>query len=98
MRGLAARWRSGELEDLKRMARMAAAGFWSQVRARVQAMAHGRARTSRAAAAFLFGALALLAFSSAAWAAEPVQAEASFSSAGGFARLVIKFNEDVTSE
>ena len=43
-------------------------------------------------------ACAALAFPALATAAEPVQAEASFSSAGGFARLVIKFNEDVTSE
>jgi hypothetical protein len=42
--------------------------------------------------------LAYLAFSAQAIAADPVKAEASFSSSGGFARLVIKFDEDVGSE
>jgi hypothetical protein len=46
----------------------------------------------------LFAALACLAFSSPGRAAEPVKAEAAFSSEGGYARLVIKFAEDVTSE
>src|SRR5579859_2054487 len=76
------------------MARMAAAGFWSRLRAAAQALA----RSSRAAAAVLLGALACLAFSSPGFAAEPVKAEAAFSSEGGYARLVIKFAEDVTSE
>src|SRR5580693_3289826 len=80
------------------MARMAAAGFWSRMRARAQATAHGLAQASRSAAVFLFGALALLVFSSQGWAAEPVKAEATLSSSGGYARLVVKFAEDVTSE
>ena len=46
----------------------------------------------------LFAALACLAFSPPGFAAEPVRAEAAFSSEGGYARLVIKFAEDVTSE
>ncbi len=77
---------------------MAAAGFWSRVRGCAQATAHGLARPSRAAATFLFGALALLAFSPQALAADPVKAEATLSSGGGYARLVVKFAEDVTSE
>src|ERR1700723_2390805 len=80
------------------MARMAAAGFWSRMRGRAQATAHGLARSSRSATTFLFGVLALLAFSSQGWAAEPVKAEATLSSSGGYARLVVKFAEDVTSE
>ena len=55
-------------------------------------------RASRCAPAFLVGALACLAFSAQAFAADPVKAEASFSAGGGFARLVIKFDEDVGSE
>ena len=77
---------------------MAAAGFWSRMRGRAQAMAHDLAQASRSAAAFLFGALALLVFSSQGWAADPVKAEATLSSSGGYARLVVKFAEDVTSE
>ncbi len=68
------------------------------MRGRAQATAHGLARSSRSAATFLFGVLALLAFSSQGWAAEPVKAEATLSSSGGYARLVVKFAEDVTSE
>src|SRR5580692_718292 len=98
MRLLANRRRSDELKDLTGMARMAAAGFWSRMRGRAQAMAHDLAQASRSAAAFLFGALALLVFSSQGWAAEPVKAEATLSSSGGYARLVVKFAEDVTSE
>ncbi|SHN82939.1 protein TonB, links inner and outer membranes [Bradyrhizobium erythrophlei] len=77
---------------------MAAAGFGSRLRAAAQAIAHGLARSSRAAAAVILGVLACLAFSSPGYAAEPVKAEAAFSSEGGYARLVIKFAEDVTSE
>src|SRR5579863_4662732 len=135
------------------MARMAAAGFWSRLRAAAPAIAHGLvptfrsscsvaaptvtnfgkswalanflklvplyrsevpdrtrrlrcrdfrsavlARSSRAAAAVLLGMLACLAFSSPGFATEPVKAEAVLSSEGGYARLVIKFAEDVTSE
>jgi hypothetical protein len=80
------------------MARMAAAGFWSRVRGRVHAIARGPAQSSPSRPAVLFGALAYLAFSAQSFAADPVKAEASFSSGGGFARLVIKFDEDVGSE
>jgi hypothetical protein len=90
MRHLAAHRRSDELKELPGMARMAAAGFWSRVRSCAPAIRHD-----------LFGAafvLAALMSQGAALAAEPVQAEATFSSGGGFARLVIKFGEDVGSE
>src|SRR5271163_4584292 len=80
------------------MARRAAAGFCSRMRACAQAMAHGLPQPSRPAAALLLGALVLLAFSAGAWAAEPVKAEATLSSSGGYARLTVKFAEDVTSE
>ena len=46
----------------------------------------------------LASAFAALAFPASAAAAEPVKAEATFSSGGGFARLTIKFDEDVGSE
>ncbi len=46
----------------------------------------------------MVGALAYLAFSAQAFAADPVKAEATFSAGGGFARLLIKFDEDVGSE
>src|SRR5271163_15646 len=80
------------------MARRAAAGFWSRMRARAQATAHGLAQASRSVAGFLLGALTVLVFSAGAWAAEPVKAEATLSASGGFARLTVKFAEDVTSE
>ncbi|MDE2063431.1 MAG: tetratricopeptide repeat protein [Bradyrhizobium sp.] len=80
------------------MARMDAAGFWSRGRACVRAIRLGRARSLSRAAGLLFGALTYIAFSAPALAADPVNAEASFSSGGGFARLVIKFDEDINSE
>jgi hypothetical protein len=90
MRRQAARRRSDELKELAGMARKAAAGFWSRVRSCAPAIRHD----------LLGAALALAALMSqgTVQAAEPVQAEAAFSSGGGFARLVIKFNEDVGSE
>ncbi len=75
---------------------MAAAGFWSRVGAGVQS--RGLAASSRAAAGLLFGALLLLFFSSGGFAAEPVRAEASLVSGGGYTRLLVKFAEDVGSE
>ena len=68
------------------------------MRACGRVMACGLARSSPGAAAFLFGALACLAFSPQGRAAEPVKAEATLSAGGGFARLVVKFTEDVGSE
>src|ERR1700759_145929 len=80
------------------MARMAAAGFWLRVRAFAQPMSRGRVPGSCAAAGVLLAGLALFAFSSPVLAAEPVKAEATFSSEGGYARLVVKFAGDVPSE
>ena len=80
---------------------MAAAGFWSRVRACVHAIRLVPARSSsRVAGRLLAAALFLVAlvFPHRGFAAELVPAEATFSSGGGFARLVIKFNEDVGSE
>jgi len=68
------------------------------VRTSAQALAHGLALSSRSAGAFGFGVLAVLAFLPQAFAAEPVKAEATLSASGGFARLTVKFAEDVTSE
>ncbi len=47
---------------------------------------------------FIWAALTHIAFSSPALAADPVRAEATASSGGGYARLVVKFAEDVNSE
>jgi tetratricopeptide (TPR) repeat protein len=88
MRHLAARRRSDELKDLTGMARKAAAVFWSRVRACAPAIRHG----------LIGAALAALILSGPAVAAEPVKAEATLSSGGGYARLVVKFAEDVGSE
>lgn len=74
------------------MAREAAAGFVS--RARV--LARGLSRHARTAALLAAGLLVGLA--PPARAAEPIRGEATFSAAGGFARLVIKLGEDVPSE
>ena len=94
---------------------MAAAGFWSRLRALAQAIPLGRVPSSRAAVPlfhlkfpdgisrlrcrnFIWAALTHIAFSSPALAADPVRAEATASSGGGYARLVVKFAEDVNSE
>ncbi|WP_354225397.1 tetratricopeptide repeat protein [Bradyrhizobium sp. F1.4.3] len=73
------------------MAREAAAGFMSRARALAQGLLR-HVRTVPALAACLLIGLG------AARAADPVRGEASFSAAGGFARLVIKLGEDVPSE
>jgi len=69
---------------------MAAAGFWLRVRACARVIRHG-----------LLGATLVLVapmFSGPALAGDPVKAEATLSSGGGYARLVLKFAEDVGSE
>src|SRR5690349_14923244 len=81
-----------EPEEMPPMAREAAAGFVS----RAGAVAVGLARHVRKAV--LLAACALVGVHTAAHAADPIRGEASFSSAGGFARLVIKLGEDVPSE
>src|SRR5437016_9478373 len=77
-----------------RMARMATASHWSQARAWLRAV-----RRCFGGPIWLAAGL-FLAVSSApgACAAEPVKGEATLSAAGGYARLVLKLDEDVESE
>jgi len=76
------------------MARTAAAGFWSQARACVRT-----ARRCLGAPSWLAAGLILTGLTfSGACRAEPVKGEATFSAAGGYARLVLKLAEDVGSE
>jgi hypothetical protein len=82
------------------MARKAAAGFWSLGRACARAARHCLDGTFGgpswlAAGAILIG---LMLPGPCRAAADPVRGEASFSSGGGYARLVIKLAEDVESE
>ena len=77
------------------MARTPAAGFWSRLRALPRALPHCKGFTPRLAAAL--AGIVLLVFAGAGHA-EPVKGEATFSAGGGFARLVLKFSEDVASE
>ena len=74
------------------MAREAAAGFVSRARA----LALELSRHVRKVV--LPAACALVSLHAVAHAADAVRGEASFSAAGGFARLVIKLGEDVPSE
>jgi len=76
------------------MARTAAAGFWSQARAYART-----ARRCLGAPSWLAAGLILTGLTfSGACRAEPVKGEATFSAAGGYARLVLKLAEDVGSE
>ena len=77
------------------MARSQCAEGWPRTLARLCAAAR-RAAGIAAVAAFSVVALALAAPSFAR--AEPVRGEASFSAAGGYARLVIRLDQDVDSE
>src|SRR6266478_6623210 len=97
------------------MARTAAAGSWSGVRAGARTVRRCPGRPSRLAAgsswlaaaeswlaaaeSWLAAALALtvLVFPGVG-RAEPVKGDAAFSSSGGYARLVLKFAEDVGAE
>jgi tetratricopeptide (TPR) repeat protein len=72
------------------MARTAAAGFWLLGRA--------FARTLKCDLPLFGLILAALTFSSGCRAAEPIKGEATFSTPGGYARLVFKLAEDVGSE
>lgn len=74
------------------MAREAAAGFVS----RAGALALGLPRHVRKAV--LLAACLLIGLNPGAHAADAIKGEATFSAAGGFARLVIKLGEDVPSE
>src|SRR3954469_3768489 len=76
------------------MARTAAAGSWSLGRAGARTPRRGLGAPSSLAAGLI---LIALMFAGAAQA-EPVKGEASFSAAGGYARLVLKLAEDVDTE
>ncbi|WP_035972521.1 hypothetical protein [Bradyrhizobium sp. WSM3983] len=74
------------------MAREAAAGFVSRARALALRLSRHVRKAPVLAACLLIG------LNTAARAADAVRGEASFSASGGFARLVIKLGEDVSSE
>jgi tetratricopeptide (TPR) repeat protein len=83
------------------MARTAAAGFWSLCRAwawSVRRCVGGRSSLA-AGPSWLAAGLALIGLTfSGACLAEPVKGDASFSTTGGYARLVLNLAEDVESE
>lgn len=74
------------------MAQKAADGLWSRARA----VAPGLSRHVRKAG--VLAVCLLIGLGAPARAADPVRGEATFSAGGGFARLVIKLGEDVSSE
>src|ERR1700736_5023419 len=76
------------------MKRTAAAGFWSLGLACARMARHCLGRPSALAAALLLIGLTF----SGACRADPVKGEATFSAAGGYARLVLKLADDVGSE
>jgi len=76
------------------MARTAAAGFWSLCRAWARSVPRCVGEPSWPAAGLVLIGLTF----SAACQAEPVQGEAKFTVAGGYARLVLKLADDVESE
>jgi tetratricopeptide (TPR) repeat protein len=76
------------------MARTAAAGFWSLGRARARTVQRCVGGPSSLAAGLVLIGLLF----SGGCQAEPVRGEATFSAAGGYARLVLKLAEDVESE
>src|SRR5450756_1372331 len=76
------------------MARTAAAGVWSLGRA----CARAARRCLGGPSALLAGLLLIGAMTSGLAQTEPVKGEATFSAAGGYARLLIKLAEDVDSE
>jgi tetratricopeptide (TPR) repeat protein len=76
------------------MAPTAAAGFWSQARAWTRT-----ARRCLGAPSWLAAVPILIGLTfSGACQADPVKGEANFSASGGYARLVLKLAEDVSSE
>ena len=77
------------------MARTAAAGFWSRGRACARAASRCRGGGALSLAAGL--ALVTLTFAGSC-RADPVRGEATFAAANGYARLVLKLAEDVSSE
>jgi hypothetical protein len=84
-----------ELKDWLGMARTAAAGFWSLGRAFARMP---RRRLGGPSSLLVALALILTSLSSAAVAQEPVKGEATFTATDGYARLILKLNEDVGSE
>jgi tetratricopeptide (TPR) repeat protein len=83
-----------EPKDRIGMARTAAAGFWSLVRA----CARSASRCAGGRAALAAGLVAIgLTFTSAC-RADPIKGEATFAVANGYARLVLKLAEDVGTE
>jgi hypothetical protein len=76
------------------MARTAAAGFWSQVRACTRTVRRWRGGPSWLAVGLVLIGLLF----PAVCRADPVKGEASFTAADGYARLVLKLAEDVDSE
>ena len=76
------------------MARTAAAGSWSLGRAWARAIRRGVGASSLLAAGLILTGLLFPGVCQ----AEPVKGEATFSAAGGYARLVLKLAEDVPSE
>src|ERR1700751_4601853 len=77
------------------MARNAARGFWSHVRAFARMARRGLAVAPLAAA---LACTVLNAASADPATPDPVKGEATFAEANGFARLVLKLNGDVASD
>src|SRR6266481_255900 len=88
------RRRSSNRKTTLAMARTAAAGFWSLGRAGARTPPRGAGAPSSLKAGLILIALMF----SGASQAEPVKGEASFSAAGGYARLVFKLAEFVDAE
>jgi tetratricopeptide (TPR) repeat protein len=74
------------------MARRAARGFWLQLRVCARAAGHCLTKSVFLAVLLLIGS------SSGAFCADAIKGEATFSVSGGYARLVLKLDEDVNSE
>src|ERR1700688_207080 len=77
------------------MARKAAAGVWSQARAGARAAQRCLRRISWLAAMLV---LVGVSFPGAGRAADAVKGEATFSTAGGYARLILKLARDIPSD
>src|SRR5271169_969097 len=75
------------------MARTAARGFWSQLRSRART-----ARRCLTKSALFAAVVAVTGLASGACWADAVKGEATFAASGGYARLVLKLAEDVSSE
>jgi hypothetical protein len=80
------------------MGRTAAAGIWSRGRALARTASHCLGLSASLSVVFVLAGLTLSLPCRAQDKQEPVKGEASFSAAGGYARLVLKLAEDVESE